>query len=73
MGDALGALDDRKKQHGVLKYKCYSTAQLDGKGNPLLLREASLFSKIPEQVVVCSDVNKNFTMLAVRFRISRFL
>ncbi|OEH76661.1 vacuolar membrane related protein [Cyclospora cayetanensis] len=65
VGNGMDQLEDPRIRKGVLKYKCYSTTQVDGKGNPVLLREAGLFSKIPEQVVVCSDINKNFTMLAV--------
>ncbi|XP_026191964.1 vacuolar protein sorting-associated protein 11 homolog [Cyclospora cayetanensis] len=65
VGNGMGQLEDPRIRQGVLKYKCYSTTQVDGKGNPVLLREAGLFSKIPEQVVVCSDINMNFTMLAV--------
>ncbi|CDJ34586.1 uncharacterized protein EMH_0021140 [Eimeria mitis] len=63
--DSSGQNDDSRIRQGILKYKCYSTTQLDAKGNPVLLREAGLFSKIPEQVFVCSDINSNFTMLAV--------
>ncbi|KAL8438111.1 hypothetical protein ACSSS7_000476 [Eimeria intestinalis] len=63
--DVAGPLEDLKSRQGMLKYKCYSTTQVDSKGHPVLLREAGLFSKLPEQVVTCSDINKNFTMLAV--------
>ncbi|CDJ49386.1 Vacuolar membrane protein, related [Eimeria brunetti] len=63
--DGSGQSDDLRMRQGVLKYKCYSTTQVDANGNPVLLREAGLFSKIPEQVFVCSDINQNFTMLAV--------
>lgn len=66
--DGAGLTEDRRARQGILKYKCYSTTQVDSKGFPVLLREAGLFSKIPEQVLVCSDINKNFTMLAVRHR-----
>lgn len=62
----VGHTGDWQPRQGVLKYKCYSTNQVDSNNNPVLLREAGLFSKIPEQVVVCSDINRNFTMLAVR-------
>ncbi|KAL8446017.1 hypothetical protein Emag_004869 [Eimeria magna] len=65
MPDAAGPLEDLKNRQGTLKYKCYSTTQVDNKGHPVLLREAGLFSKLPEQVVTSSDINKNFTMLAV--------
>lgn len=57
--------EDWQPRQGILKYKCYSTNQVDSSNNPVLLREAGLFSKIPEQVVVCSDINRGFTMLAV--------
>lgn len=63
--DGSGQSDDLRVRQGVLKYKCYSTTQVDANGNPVLLREAGLFSKIPEQAFVCSDINQNFTMLAV--------
>ncbi|KAL8424591.1 hypothetical protein Efla_003707 [Eimeria flavescens] len=63
--DGGEAVEDARTRLGVLKYKCYSTTQVDAKGYPVLLREAGLFSKLPEQVVTCSDINKSFTMLAV--------
>ncbi|CDJ59945.1 hypothetical protein, conserved [Eimeria maxima] len=63
--DGSGQIDELRVRQGVLKYKCYSTTQVDSKGNPVLLREAGLFSKIPEQPFICSDINQNFTMLAV--------
>ncbi|KAL8454514.1 hypothetical protein Emed_000235 [Eimeria media] len=63
--DVVGSVEDLKSRQGTLKYKCYSTTQVDSKGHPVLLREAGLFSKLPEQVVTSSDINKNFTMLAV--------
>ncbi|CDJ43024.1 hypothetical protein, conserved [Eimeria tenella] len=63
--EGSGDAEDVRTRQGILKYKCYSTTQVDGRGNPVLLREAGLFSKIPEQVLLCSDINQNFTMLAV--------
>lgn len=63
--EGSGDAEDVRTRQGILKYKCYSTSQVDGRGNPLLLREAGLFSKIPEQILLCSDINQNFTMLAV--------
>lgn len=66
--DGSGQIDELRVRQGVLKYKCYSTTQVDSKGNPVLLREAGLFSKIPEQPFICSDINQNFTMLAVRWK-----
>lgn len=63
--DGAGLSEDTRTRKGILKYKCYSTTQVDSKGYPVLLREAGLFSKLPEQIAVCSDINKNFTMLAV--------
>ncbi|RQX74789.1 putative vacuolar protein sorting 11 carboxy-terminal protein [Toxoplasma gondii CAST] len=48
----------------VWKYKSFSTLQVDARGLPVLLREATLFARVPEQVLTCSDINGPFTMLA---------
>ncbi|PFH38740.1 hypothetical protein BESB_010820 [Besnoitia besnoiti] len=52
------------EEGGVWKYKCFSCIQVDARGQPVLIREATLFTRMPEQILSCSDVNGAFSMLA---------
>ncbi|KEP59880.1 UNVERIFIED_CONTAM: hypothetical protein HHA_230220 [Hammondia hammondi] len=73
-GDSASSLPPRAGQpasssahaaeRAIWKYKCFSTLQVDARGHPVLLREATLFARVPEQVLTCSDINGSFTMLA---------